>query len=218
MIVDDRYVLVGSANLNDRSQLGSHDSEIAVIIEDPTPIASRMNGQPWQASKFATTLRRQLMRKHLGTIPPQDFQDPDANFHTLRVPNIYDFGSPADKEVIDPLSDAFTQLWRSRAKKNTEVFAKVFHCIPHDSVQTWDQYESYFSKYFSGDDDNAGKYLYGHVVKEDFPPGEEGVKEVKQLLSGVKGMLVEMPLLFLVKEDIAKEGLTLNAFTDEVYT
>ncbi len=34
MIVDDKYVLIGSANINDRSMLGSRDSEIAVITED----------------------------------------------------------------------------------------------------------------------------------------------------------------------------------------
>lgn len=31
MIVDDNYVIMGSANINDRSMLGSRDSEIAVI-------------------------------------------------------------------------------------------------------------------------------------------------------------------------------------------
>ena len=32
MIVDDRRVICGSANLNDRSQIGYHDSEIAICI------------------------------------------------------------------------------------------------------------------------------------------------------------------------------------------
>jgi phospholipase D1/2 len=31
MIVDDMFVIVGSANINDRSMLGKRDSEIAVI-------------------------------------------------------------------------------------------------------------------------------------------------------------------------------------------
>lgn len=38
LIADDKLVICGSANLNDRSQLGNHDSEIAVVIEDPTPV------------------------------------------------------------------------------------------------------------------------------------------------------------------------------------
>ena len=32
LIADDRIVICGSANLNDRSQLGTHDSEIALEI------------------------------------------------------------------------------------------------------------------------------------------------------------------------------------------
>lgn len=34
LIVDDRIALIGSANINDRSLLGSRDTELAVIIED----------------------------------------------------------------------------------------------------------------------------------------------------------------------------------------
>lgn len=34
IIVDDRYALIGSANLNDRSLAGSRDSEIAVFINN----------------------------------------------------------------------------------------------------------------------------------------------------------------------------------------
>lgn len=34
MIVDDRVALIGSANINDRSLMGSRDTELAVVIED----------------------------------------------------------------------------------------------------------------------------------------------------------------------------------------
>ena len=34
MIVDDDIVIIGSANINDRSMMGSRDSEIAIIIRD----------------------------------------------------------------------------------------------------------------------------------------------------------------------------------------
>ena len=46
LIADDRVVIMGSANLNDRSQCGDRDSEIALITEDKDMIPSRMNGQP----------------------------------------------------------------------------------------------------------------------------------------------------------------------------
>lgn len=46
LIADDRIVIMGSANLNDRSQCGDRDSEIALITEDKDMIPSRMNGEP----------------------------------------------------------------------------------------------------------------------------------------------------------------------------
>lgn len=34
MIVDDRKLIIGSANINDRSMLGYRDSELALVAED----------------------------------------------------------------------------------------------------------------------------------------------------------------------------------------
>ena len=227
LIADDRTVICGSANLNDRSQLGEHDSEIALVIEDPTLVNSYMNGQSWQASKFAATLRRQLTRKHLGLVPAQDMERPNQNFEPIGVPNLYDFGSAEDEAVMDPLSDNFLNFWNSRAKQNTAVFSKIFHPVPDDSVRNWKDYDKFYEAFFHEADEEAdgksgnktpAKYRWGHVVAEEFSEGAEGVREVKNLLSTIKGTLVEMPLLFLIEEDIAKQGLSLNAFTEEVYT
>ncbi|XP_020267613.1 phospholipase D zeta 1-like isoform X2 [Asparagus officinalis] len=71
MIVDDRMVLIGSANINDRSLLGSRDSEIGVIIEDKDSVGSFMNGRPWRAGKFALSLRLSLWSEHLGLRPQE---------------------------------------------------------------------------------------------------------------------------------------------------
>lgn len=213
--------------MNDRSQLGIHDSEIAIIIEDTTPVESTMAGRPWQATRFAASLRRQLFRKHLGLLRPQDMQHPDENFEPVGVPNRYDWDSPEDHIVADPLSDAFQSLWNSRARTNTEVFRKVFHAVPDDTVRNWNDYKEFYEYYFhtentkgnqNDDQQKPSKYMWGHVVRENFSADPEGVREVKDLLSRVKGTLVEMPLMFLIEEDIAKEGTTLNALTEEIYT
>lgn len=186
-----------------------------------------MNGQPYRAAKYATTLRRQLFRKHLGLIPPQDMGRPDQNFEPIGVPNVYEFGSAEDQAVMDPLSDSFLNFWNFRARTNTEAFGRIFHAVPHDSVITWKDYAAYYEKFFHEAGEEAegkkgvrksAKYQWGHVVEENFSPGEQGVREVKDLLSTIKGTLVEMPLKFLIKEDIAYEGISLNAFTEEVYT
>ncbi|KLJ11856.1 phospholipase D [Blastomyces silverae] len=226
LIADDRTVICGSANLNDRSQLGDHDSEIAVIIQDPTPLESSMDGKPYLVSKFATTLRRQLCRKHLGLIPVQDYQRPTANSEPVGVPNFYDMNSPENQIVTDPLSDTFQSLWNSRAKQNTEVYRKVFHAVPDDTVRNWNDYKEFFEYNFrspvaeekkkkEGEAREVQPYLMGHVVRENFPGG---VQEVKEELSKVKGTLVEMPLMFLIEEDIAKEGISFNSVTATLYT
>lgn len=240
MIVDDQTVVCGSANLNDRSMLGTHDSEIALVVTDQTPIQSTMAGRPWQASRFAASLRRQLFRKHLGLLRPQDMQRPNDNFMPVGVPNAYDWGSPEDNIVSDPLADAFQSLWNTRARTNTEVFRKAFRAVPDDTVKSWKDYKEFYEYYFakanaqaSGKDEQQkpARVEYGHVVKSDFPGG---VKQLKDLLSQVKGTLVEMPLCFLqgkfdvspnvtganmfTDEDVAKEGLSFNPLTAEIYT
>jgi len=45
MIVDDDIIIIGSANINDRSMMGSRDSEIAIKIHDRQLIDSRMCGE-----------------------------------------------------------------------------------------------------------------------------------------------------------------------------
>lgn len=226
LIADDRVVIVGSANLNDRSQLGSHDSEIAVVIEDPTMIGSQMNGQPYQASKFAASLRRQIFRKHLGLLLPQDCTRPDANFTPVNQnANAYDWGSPQDLQVQDPLSPAFEALWSNTAATNTAIFEKVFRPVPTDAVRTWAQYRDYYGKYFVSPSPPGTKdpkppiYRYGHVFKQNFPQGPQGVKAVKECLAGVRGSLVDMPLGFLADvKDLVREGLGYNALTEEIYS
>lgn len=53
MIVDDRRVIIGSANINDRSMLGTRDSEIACLIKDKNKIDSKMGGIDFKVGKFA---------------------------------------------------------------------------------------------------------------------------------------------------------------------
>lgn len=149
LIADDRLVLCGSANLNDRSQLGTHDSEIAVVIEDGPQVSSTMDGRPYQASKFASSLRREIFRKHLGLLPHQHPERPNANWHPVTdALNEYDWGSPADVLVRDPLHPNFANLWRGTAKANTEIFRRAFHPVPDNTVRTWKDYDEFFTKHF----------------------------------------------------------------------
>ncbi|KAF8737923.1 hypothetical protein AX14_012197 [Amanita brunnescens Koide BX004] len=187
MIVDDRRVIMGSANLNDRSQKGDGDSEIALVVEDVAQIPSRMGGKPYMVSSFATSLRRKLFREHLGLIPPQTpdpkHQRVSSNMKPAPYPYDYDFGSKEDAMVADPVAESTTQLWQQTAKKNREIFTEIFKTVPNNIVRDWATYERY-----------VPKVKTGHVV-----PGIT-LDRVKQRLSQVTGALVECPLDFLIDE------------------
>lgn len=62
MIVDDDTVIIGSANINDRSMLGERDSELAIIVQDTDKFTVHFNGIQHQAGRFASTLRKNLFR------------------------------------------------------------------------------------------------------------------------------------------------------------
>ncbi|EGX47448.1 hypothetical protein AOL_s00083g384 [Orbilia oligospora ATCC 24927] len=222
LIADDRIAICGSANINDRSQLGDHDSEIAIIIEDQTPLQSLMNGQQYTASHFAGTLRRYIFRKHLGLVPAQAADEVDQNSLPVPAPNVYDFDSTEDKLVMDPLGDSFWNHWNGIASTNTQVFTKVFHAVPCDDVVNWEQYTQHYGKYFAPrgtkEKPEPPLYLSGHVVKSNFAEGAEGARQVKEELAKVRGSLVEMPLKFMQNVDFAKEAAGYNAFTEELYT
>lgn len=54
--------VAGSANINDRSMLGSRDSEMAVFVEDEERVPSIMDGEEYQAGPLALALRKECFR------------------------------------------------------------------------------------------------------------------------------------------------------------
>lgn len=117
LIADDKVVICGSANINDRSMIGTRDSEIAVIITDEVFQEGLMDGNRVKVGVFASGLRKFLFREHLGLIDP----DPD------RIPI----------DVTDPTIDAFWHgQWQRTSQRNTKIYDEVFRCIPTDAVTT----------------------------------------------------------------------------------
>ncbi|XP_063885233.1 phospholipase D1-like isoform X2 [Scylla paramamosain] len=120
MIVDDRYVIAGSANINDRSLNGTRDSEVCMVIEDQEFEEGVMNGKPYDSGIFAGSMRRYLFSEHLGEA---DLENPTM-------------------DVSDPVSDAFfTNVWNFVANKNTLIYEEVFSCYPCNSATTFNDLE-----------------------------------------------------------------------------
>ncbi|KAF9373787.1 hypothetical protein CPB97_000315 [Podila verticillata] len=304
MIVDDKIIIIGSANINDRSQLGYRDSEIAIIIEDSEKIQSKMNGEPYEAGKLAHSLRASLFKEHLGLLPhvehdvvtkasvlPVDLDAPHKDPEEARRALIQAAREQREKEqqereqqaqqeqdhassclqpggghshhtnqsfgrgwssghlqvympdeeetkafqqwhaplcqegndfaakraaaedpkagddiVMDPLHESFYEGWWKRvARTNTEIFREVFHCVPDDKIQTWDDYKAFVP--------DPKKVLTGHVCM----PGAT-VENVTERLQRVTGHLVEFPTKFLQSENLLG-GVVENKVTPlEIFT
>ncbi|KAJ2784835.1 hypothetical protein H4R18_000869 [Coemansia javaensis] len=199
MIVDDRYVVMGSANINDRSMCGNRDSEIAMVIEDTEAVVTTMDGRPYQAARFAHSLRVQLCQEHCGLLDETDQMRYVYEMYAGSAP-IDTARTEAEKEALararaatrDPLSDEFLALWWTTASTNARVFRDVFRCVPDDTVETFDQYK----KFIPGHD-----VPYGHAL-----PGRS-TADTLAMLRAVRGHLVPMPLNFLKSENLgAKLG------------
>jgi phospholipase D1/2 len=66
MIVDDQILILGSANLNDRSMLGSRDSELAVRITGPQDMQVMTDEGPWAVCTKVHQFRRSIFSEHFG--------------------------------------------------------------------------------------------------------------------------------------------------------
>ncbi|PAA48524.1 hypothetical protein BOX15_Mlig021482g1 [Macrostomum lignano] len=131
MIADDRVAIIGSANINDRSLLGYRDSEIAVRFEDsgsdlaPADWQAAASAAPAQSGSFCGSLRRCLMREHLGL----------------------SISDPANQALADPTSDQFFhEVWSATARRNTEIFEQVFHCYPTDRASNYKELRDWVSE------------------------------------------------------------------------
>ncbi|KAM7403400.1 hypothetical protein PAMA_004043 [Pampus argenteus] len=123
LIADDNTVIIGSANINDRSMLGKRDSEVAVIVEDSEKVASVMDGQEYEAGPYALQLRLECFRTILGG-------------HT-----------DTSIDLSDPISDRFyKEVWMTTAGRNATIYEKVFRSLPSSLVRNMSELEQYQSK------------------------------------------------------------------------
>ncbi|PWN96045.1 phospholipase D/nuclease [Tilletiopsis washingtonensis] len=192
MIIDDRKVLIGSANINDRSQMGNRDSEIACVLEDRDLFESTMNGEKYMAGRFVASFRRHLFRQHLGLVSPQECTpesgEPTDAMRPAPHPNPDPEAMAQEEEwealVADPLSEELEQMWKGQARTNTAVADDLFQVVPSDRVRDWPQYDDFFV--CRGPDT-------GHIAHQ----ADKSIDEIKHRLSEVRGHLIEMPLLFM---------------------
>ena len=107
MIIDDYYVICGSANINDRSMKGPRDSEFCALIKEKRTETVSINGKKYKTAKFASSLRKALLAEHLGI-------------------------NKNDTRLNDPVNDELHKLLWETARNNTDLYRQIFMCYPDD--------------------------------------------------------------------------------------
>lgn len=124
-IVDDLYVLVGSANINDRSLLGGRDSELAALIvdNDTKIVTCSERGIKIPVRAFAYQLRKQIWQGLYGEGLEQAIEVPELASSVKAI--------------------------QSRAKSNTAIYESVFPFIPRNYLQKFYKAEEDLDTYAS---------------------------------------------------------------------
>ncbi|XP_021275819.1 phospholipase D alpha 1-like [Herrania umbratica] len=107
MIVDDEYIIIGSANINERSMAGSRDSEIAMGAFQPYHLATT---QPARGQIFG--LRMALWHEHLGR--RHDF-----------------FDNPESEKCVQLVNSIADEHWKLYSSSETFVQDLPGHLLPY---------------------------------------------------------------------------------------
>ncbi|OON20442.1 phospholipase D domain protein [Opisthorchis viverrini] len=184
MVVDDCKMIIGSANINDRSLRGKRDSELAVLIEK-NPAGQH---SPVEVCPFIRRVRRSLMAEHLGVLPTlqRGFQ-----------------GEWPDELLDDPVCDEFfNTIWKATADKNAEIFEQVrctglFVWHPHFRSQLTE------TPVFNVIPANRLKCFSDcRVHRDQLPLSITDPDRAKAMVKQIRGSLVTFPAEFLEFEDL----------------
>ena len=114
MIADDRKLIIGSANLNDRSMWGSRDSELAVFLNagrNRGDYEIKKDNRIYSVSKKIHEFRRKIFIEHFGL---------DSH------------------EIAFPDSNVFWEKAWEIARTNTEIYEQIFNVYPSDNLKNWE--------------------------------------------------------------------------------
>lgn len=103
MIADDCRMIIGSANINDRSLWGARDSELAVYLEGDTDTCLHVNGRSFYVNSTIHEFRSSIFVEHFGL---------------------------SAQEVLWPGAEFFWRTAFNVAKINTQFYDRVFKVYP----------------------------------------------------------------------------------------
>ncbi|MEZ2311777.1 phospholipase D-like domain-containing protein [Paraburkholderia sp. RCC_158] len=178
MVVDDLFALVGSANINDRSLLGSRDSEIAVLVADSATEKHDIDGSGHVkvTRTFARHLRQELWKKLFGIAG-------NVRPATQLMGAIDQPANPANWKAIQTVADA-----------NQKLYEAAFAFIPRnralsDSPDEQGDFASIWPTW-----DPKRKSTGGKMPFEDAFWAKPQHEKAAANLSQLRGFIVSLPI------------------------
>lgn len=200
LIADDRVAVLGSANINDRSQLGDRDSELAVIVRDDAKVSIKLDGENLDTVSSAVyDLRSRLWKKLFGLTGGKN---PASSLNS----------------VIDtPASSSTWQAIQEVARANAVAYQNAFKHVPRvdgDSSSiwpTWDATSNKLQTYMPFDE----RFWRGAVVREESVSRAGKMIAPESAPVGVQGYFVQLPVMWTERENnLSGMNLSLLANSD----
>jgi len=140
MIVDDSKMIIGSANVNDRSMIGSRDSELGVYIEgNGDLLVSDWRGRKYAINSKIHEFRKGIFKEHFGMTDSQ-----------VQLPNHPRFWADAWNVV----------------KINTQFYDHAFKMYPSNLYANWKELSKRPSPHFNRQAfDQLHQIVQGHAVE-----------------------------------------------------
>lgn len=229
LIADDRVAILGSANINDRSQLGDRDSELAVVITDDTPVMAKLDGKhDHPVASNVHDLRVRLWKKLFGLTSTNRAAGSLSSDALLKSP-----AAPATWRAIQQISDknarsyetAFWFIPRSVAPPTIQA-EETKKGIPPGSIWPLWKYKDYV------DHDLGGRLAYRmpfdelfwrpatvHDISHTYEPGtgaKHALLEVEKP-NGIQGFITALPINWTAWENnLSGFNLTVIAMENTV--
>jgi phospholipase D1/2 len=188
MVVDDRLAIIGSANINDRSLMGSRDSELSVVLRD--------SGHAAHPDGLAAQMRKAFFARYLGWSAEDiecKYQDPASEACLGEIKRVARNNTEIYEELFGALPSDSIRSWAELASRRAE--------------RADDQTAS--ASYPSSP--RAVHSLEGDFTRVPTP-------ENTHRLSDVQGHLVEWPIDFLAEEDLSPAALSVGGLAPDCFT
>jgi phospholipase D1/2 len=189
MIVDDRFAILGSANINDRSLLGERDSEIAVLVCDEEKVRADVygDGSNQEVRKFAHELRVKVWNKLFGITG--NVRPANHLAEAIKSP-----GNPASWKAI-----------QKQAQQNAALYEAAFPFVPRSFVRDENNNDipaSILPTWFFDKKKETGYLKSPMPYKTSFWDKPQHTLSAVAGLNNIKGFITALPVEWAKGENI----------------